>query len=181
MANASLNGNDRQKKNISINLNCYTIRFRRKRERSEDGERKYLSIPEVFGKESFSEIIQKFIYLLDTSSFINSDKNRLMYLVNMLDMQTLACSGIVRKGYSGHETYIDEVHKDKAKTVGTVTINQFNSMPFYFLLAQPEFTLFLLHKAISNMGLKKSSKKLFESILMTDLKMNLFVNSIHSL
>jgi hypothetical protein len=97
-------------------------------------------VSQVFGKESFKSIIQKFITKIDNRTYLNGDENRILYLNNLLTVGSSSISGIIHKGYSGHETYIDAIEKNKAKTINKITREQFNSMPFYFLIAKPEFS-----------------------------------------
>ena len=60
------------------------------------------------------------------------------------DYNNNSITGLIRKGITGTESYIDELKSDKesngfkAATIGTIGYNQFNSSPFFFHLVQPD-------------------------------------------
>jgi hypothetical protein len=119
----------------SINLNCYTIRFRPKGVKSG-----LLTYSEVFKNVSFKELMQQFIKTIDLGHYMTADTERIISLEKNLKLTNHIYSGVIKKGHSGHETYIEEVkHKNnKPVTVGTVHAHQYNSSPFYFLLSLPD-------------------------------------------
>ncbi|MEQ1732932.1 MAG: hypothetical protein ABL940_04630, partial [Bacteroidia bacterium] len=120
--------------NISINLNCYTISFREKNKKDE-----FVSLEKVFGPKSFKEIIEAFIKKLDASKYyLNDAEDRIFYLEEHISLTENIFSGIVRKGYSGRETYIDELSNNKVKTLTTITKDKFNTTPFYLLISLPK-------------------------------------------
>lgn len=122
-----------EKQDVRINLNCYTIRFRKKNNTEE-----YLSINEVFGNKSFTIIMNEFVKTIDTQAFyLNDAANRILYLERSLTLSNQTYSGIIRKGYSSHETYIDDVKSRKVQTINKVQADQFSSTPFYFNLTMP--------------------------------------------
>lgn len=121
-----------KRQDISINLNCYTIRFRKKNDTE-----KFLTIKEVFGSKTFVEIVQDFVKTIDLRTFVNEKEDRILYLEKSLTLTSSIYSGIVRKGYNGQETYVDELKSNKANTVGTIKTDQYNSTPFYFNISYP--------------------------------------------
>lgn len=121
-----------KKQDISINLNCYIIRFRKKNDTDN-----FIPIKEVFGSKTFKEIVQEFVKTIDIKTFVNETEDRILYLEKGLTLTSSIYSGIVRKGYSGQETYVDELKSNKANTVGKIKTDQYNSTPFYFNLALP--------------------------------------------
>lgn len=124
---------EEKKEDISINLNCYLIKFRKK-----NIPNVYYKVADAFLGSKFSKLVDHFITFLDTKTYKNSKGDRILYLDESLKKKKTYYSGIIKKGYSGQETYIDEIDANKAKTVNTIKSNQFNSSPFYFLIAQPD-------------------------------------------
>lgn len=120
-------------KDISINLNCYLIRVRKKNYKED-----YLKIKEGFYNKSFSEIVKDLINYLDKQTFRNGKGDRILYIDKILANQQTYFSGIFKKGYNGQESYIDEIKSSKANTINTIKADQFNSSPFYFLISQPD-------------------------------------------
>ncbi len=123
----------KKERDISINLNCYTIRFRKK------GDKKnFYSYKDVFGALSFKDLLQRFINTIDKGHYKNKLEDRILYLKELIKLSGSTVSGIIRKGHSGHETYIDAVVNNAPVTKNTVGSDQFNSSPFYFLLSLPK-------------------------------------------
>jgi hypothetical protein len=120
-------------KEISINLNCYLIRIRKKHEKSQ-----YLKIKQGFSNKNFNEIINEFIKYLDTRTYQNENRDRILYIDKSIANKKTYYSGVIKKGYNGQESYIDEIKASKANTINTIKANQFNSSPFYFILSQPD-------------------------------------------
>lgn len=127
-----------QRKKESVNLNCYTIRFWIKGKRN-----MFLPYKEVFPGLSFSSMMQSFIQLIDGNQangevFINDDQNRSLELDKLLTASSTIYSGRLKKGNSGHETYVQERSGRGMATVGTIRTDQFNATPFYFLMSLPK-------------------------------------------
>jgi hypothetical protein len=120
------------KNDISINLNCYTIRFKKKFTADN-----FIKVQDAFDNKIFQEIIQKFITELDMESYVNETKDRLLYIEKSLNFTNSIYTGVIRKGHSGHETNIDEIKAKKANTINTITVGQFSTIPFFILLSQP--------------------------------------------
>lgn len=118
---------------ISINLNCYTIRFRKKFEK--EG---YLSVSDVFSSKGFQQIMKGFIKTIDVNCYRNEAKDRIMSLEKTMVLKDHIFTGTIRKGHSGHESYIEELNGNKAVQVGVVKTNQFNTSPFFFLVSLPQ-------------------------------------------
>ena len=178
-----------KKKDISVNLNCYVIRFRKKGERSQDGKPNFVVLSDVFGTEKFKSISEKFIKFIDTNtSFVNEDKTRILYINELIDAKTTSISGIIRKGYGGQESYIDQLNKSQAKTVKTISVDEYNSMPFYFLLAEPDHSkkcLIFLAQSYKQFGFKEvfeeAFKKFFKEMYDTEYLCEFSTLSIASL
>jgi hypothetical protein len=117
---------------ISINLNCYTIRFRKKGDKST-----FYNYNEVFPQTAFEQLIQGFIKTIDTSCYKNNALDRIMSLQEILTFNSSNVSGVLRKGHSSHESYIEELNNNKPVTVNTIRADQYNSSPFYFSLTLP--------------------------------------------
>lgn len=115
---------------ISINLNCYTIRFRKKKIKDE-----FLKVNEVI--TDFEESIRNFIKTIDTETYVNELGDRILYLEKTLLFKNTLYTGILRKGHSGQESNVDEVKNFKVNTVNKIGKDQYNSIPFYFLLSHP--------------------------------------------
>lgn len=120
-------------KDISIGLNCYTIRFRKLRDKDN-----YIPIKEAFSGKDFLTLSQAFVKTIDTKAFLNDVQNRILYLEKLLSANSSTITGIIRKGHNGQETYVDELKGAKANPISTIKKDQFNSIPFFFLLSQPE-------------------------------------------
>jgi len=123
---------------ISINLCCYVIRFKLKNTPNED----IVKVSDVFGERTFAEKMQLFVNYFELT-FQNKEKDRILYLNKVdPDYNNNTLTGLVRKGITGTESYIDELNNDKkgviAATVGKIGFDQFNSSPFYFHLSQPD-------------------------------------------
>jgi hypothetical protein len=125
--------NEEKKKEIRININCYLIRIRKK-----NFTNSFNTIEDAFNNKTFKEIIQAFIIFLDTHVYQSITRDRILYIDHTLSTHENYYSGIINRGFSGQESYIDEIKKDKPNKIGTVFSNQYNSTPFYFLLSQPE-------------------------------------------
>jgi len=153
---------------ISINLNCYTIRFRKKRD-----TKNYLTIKEAFFNKDFKSIATEFIKSIDLQHYVSKLEERILYLSETLTFKSYnpkntsttainqnIYSGVLKKGHNGHETYIDEFDKKKGKanTVNTVKRDQYNTIPFYFLLCCPDedsTSLILLAQSYKQYGFKE--------------------------
>lgn len=123
-----------KKEDISINLNCYVISFRKKNKKGN-----LIELNEVFGSKTFKEIIKEFIKDVDTTScFINNDKSRVFYIDKTISLNENSFSAIIKKGHSGHETYVDEINGSNVKTTNTITKDKFSSSPFYLLISKLE-------------------------------------------
>jgi hypothetical protein len=172
-----------KKQDISINLNCYIIRFRKKNDIDN-----FLTINEVFGKKKFTDIVQEFVKTINTKAFVNLTQDRILYLDKILTLTSSIYSGIVRKGYSGQETYVDELKANKANTVGKIQTDQFNSTPFYFNLALPtvnsNYFLFIA-QSYKQYGFKElfeeAFKKFFKDNYSNDILCEVGTLSIASL
>lgn len=122
----------KKEKEVSIGLNCYVIRLRKKGETEN-----YLSITDAFGKKNFKTIMQDFIKTIDTKTYMNEEENRILYLDRIITIKDDLLTGILKRGYSGHESYVDEIKNAKANTINTIKRDHFNSTPFFFLVSQP--------------------------------------------
>lgn len=146
--------------NISINLNCYTIRFRKK-----NNKENFLTFSEVFSSQSFTDIIQEFVKTIDANVFVNGSNDRILYLDRGLTVNQSIFSGILRKGNCGHETNVDELEAHKVKTVNRITANQYNSTPFYFNLTLPSPNsnyLLLIAQTYKQYGFKELFEEAFQ-------------------
>lgn len=145
---------------ISINLNCYLIRFRKR-----NNKEVYYKVNEAFLGKAFTKIVNGFVKFLDTSAHKTLNGDRIIYLQDSLTVKKTYYSGIIKKGYSGQETTIDELDANKAKTVGTIRTNQYNSSPFYFLLAQPDTNskyVIFLSQSYKQFGFKEMFEDAFK-------------------
>jgi hypothetical protein len=152
-------------KDVSININCYTIRFRKKNEKDN------LDIQTAFGGKKFEDIVQGFITSIDTKTFLNASEDRILYLEKSITFNSSIYTGIIRKGYSGQETYVDEMKSNKASTVGKIKTDQFNSSPFYFLLSLPasKSKCFLfLAQSYKQFGFKELFEDAFKKFFKTN-------------
>jgi|GEM_PF-1754771 len=174
---------EEKKDDISINLNCYLIRFRKKNIKDI-----YYKVNEAFLNRTFPQIRQSLINFLDSKAYKNINGDRILYLDKTLSVKESYYSGIVKKGYSGQETYIDEVSSNKANTVNTIFSNQFNSSPFYFLLAQADVNskcLIFLSQSYKQYGFKElfedAFKDFYKEIISDDFLCEFSTLSIASL
>lgn len=122
-------------KRVSINLNCYTIRFRKKGNKDE-----YLSFKEVFNNELFSSVITKFTNTLSTTVFVNESNDRMIRFEKFQKQGTKVITGVILKGHSGLESYVEELQSQErtTKQIHTIKSDHFNNTPFYFLLSLPD-------------------------------------------
>lgn len=156
---------DKKKKDdISINLNCYVICFREKNKKDE-----FVKLDKVFGNKTFKQIIQSFVKNFDTSGyFLNETKDRIFYLDKTLLFNEDTFSGIVRKGYSGHETYVDELKENKVSTLSTITRDKFNTTPFYLLITLPkknESKIVFFAQSYKQFGFKELFEEAFKKFV----------------
>lgn len=148
------------KEEISININCYLIKFRKRNIKD-----LYYKVSEVFLNKTFPQIRQNLITFLETKTYKNDPGDRILYIDRIISTKDTYYSGVLKKGYSGQESYIDELTTNKANTVTTVYANQFNSSPFYFLLAQPEVNstyLIFLSQSYKQFGFKELFEEAFK-------------------
>ncbi len=154
----------KNKDDISINLNCYVISFREKNKKDA-----FVTLDKVFGSKTFKEIIQDFITDVDTTScFVNEDKTRVFYIDSIISLTENSFSSIIKKGYSGHETYVDELSGNKVSTTNTITKDKFNSSPFYLLLNKPEknnHKLLFFAQSYKQFGYKEIFEEAFKKFI----------------
>ena len=166
-------GRKEKKENISINLNCYTISFRERNKKNS-----FVTLDEVFGAKSFIEIIQSFIKEVDTKScFVNDDKTRVFYINDTLSLTDDTYSAIIKKGHSGHETYIDELNGRGVNTTTTITSDKFNSSPFFLLISRPDnnpFKFVVLAQSYKQFGYKEIFEEAFKKFIK-DVHPNEFI------
>jgi hypothetical protein len=154
----------KKKETISINLNCYVISFREKKKKDN-----FVSLDLVFGNKTFKQIVQDLITDVDTAScFVNVDKTRVFYIDSTISLTDTSFSAIIKKGHSGHETYIDELNGLKVNTTSTITKDKFNSSPFYLLLSKPEknnYKLLLFAQSYKQFGYKEIFEEAFKKFI----------------
>ncbi len=158
-------------KEISIGLNCYTIKFRK----SGDKE-KHIPYNEVFPNLDFKTLAADFIKSIETRTYRNTEQNRILYLEKLLTATPQRITGIIRKGHSGQETYIDEVKGSKANTVGTIKSDQYNSIPFFFLLSLPKpesISMFFLAQSYKQFGFKEVFEDAFKEFIRSKIPADL--------
>lgn len=114
-----------------INLNCYTIRFNLK------NQSEFSKIKDVFAPDNFKAQMSNFVKTYDTLAYQNDDKSRILYLAELLRVESDLISGVMKRGHNGQESDIDEIVKGKPNTVNSVKPSQFNSIYFYFLIFLP--------------------------------------------
>lgn len=155
---------------ISINLNCYVIRFKYKG--APDDE--IISIDTVFGNMRFEQIMQNFITYFDLT-YQTKEQDKILY-INKIDpdYKNNTLCGLFRKGISGQESYIDEIKKEKkgkkAATIATINSDQYNSSPFFFLLNQPEPNangLLFIAQSYKTFGFKEIFEEAFKNYINT--------------
>jgi hypothetical protein len=154
-------GSSEKAENISININCYTIRFRKKRDKAQ-----FLTFNEVFPDMTFKEFIKQFVKTIDKKCFKNQNQDRILFLKNILKISDTSVSGVVKKGHSSHESYVEDVKDNKPVTVNTIRSDQFNSSPFYFSLSLPKVTnktIIFLAQSYKQYGFKEVFEDAFKS------------------
>jgi hypothetical protein len=160
-----------KKDDISINLNCYLIRFRKKNQKDI-----YLKVKEAFLAKTFPQIRQSLVNYFDSNNtYKNLPGDRILYLDKTLSIKNTYYSGILKKGYSGQESYIETVKGKKASTITTVLTDQFNSSPFYFLLAQPDQEskyLIFLSQSYKQYGFKDLFEEAFKEFYKQEVLEN---------
>jgi hypothetical protein len=147
------------KTDISVNLNCYTIRLK---ERNTFDN--FLEIKDVYHNLSFLEIVKKFVAELDVESYVNPTNDRIFYIEKTLSLSDTLYTAIIRKGHSGHETNIDEIQKKKATKISTIKVGQFSTIPFFLLLCQPtnnSKVIILITQSYKQFGFKEIFQEAF--------------------
>jgi hypothetical protein len=120
----------------------------------------------------FKTLSGKFIKSIDTKAFQTDDQNRILYLEKLLTVKSHRICGIIRKGHSGQETYVDEMKGAKASTVMTIKRDQFNTIPFFFLLSLPKIesdSIFFLAQSYKQYGFKEVFEDAFKKFIRTEL------------
>ncbi len=154
-------------KEISIGLNCYTIKFRKFGDKE-----KHIPYKEVFPKLDFKTLAAEFIKSIDTKAYTNIEQNRILYLEKLSSAKPNRVCGIIRKGHSGQETYVDEMKGAKANTVMTIKRDQYNTIPFFFLLSLPNpesISIFFLAQSYKQYGFKEVFEEAFKQFIRTKL------------
>ncbi len=162
-----MNNKQEKRKEISIGINCYTIRFRMFVEKD-----KYLTYEEVFPERDFNTLMGEFIKSLETTTYTTRDQNRILYIEKILSVTHNILSGVVRKGYSGQETYVDEIKGSKVSTVMTIKRDQYNTIPFFFLLSLPNTkssSIFFLAQSYKQYGFKEVFEEAFKQFIFTKM------------
>jgi hypothetical protein len=158
------------KNDISINLNCYTIRF--KKRFSADN---YLTVAQAFNQNTFKQIIQNFIKTIDNESYVNDTNDRVFYIEKSINLTDKTYTAIIRRGHSGHETNVDEIKAKKATKVSTILKGQFSTIPFFILLCQPEpdsTVLIFLAQSYKQFGFKEVFEAAFQKFYKDFYKKN---------
>jgi hypothetical protein len=153
---------------ISICLNCYVIRFKEKRKKN----MKFFN--DVFGTTELNVMMQRFIKTIDTKLvFKNKKKDRILYLSKTLSASNSESvyAGIIMKGHNGTETYIDEIVGGEIKNVGTVSKDQYNCLPYFFMLylnkKNPD-SLILIAQSYRQYGFKEVFEEAFKNYTQTE-------------
>jgi hypothetical protein len=129
---------------ISICLNCYAIRFNEKR------KTELKSISDIFGSIDIIKIAGEFIKTIDSKKYFKNQKeDRILYLKQTLhaNKNENIYSGVLMKGHNGAESTIDEIIGGKIETIGRIDKENFNCLPYFFLLYidsnEPNHILFM--------------------------------------
>lgn len=157
----------KEKKEVSINLNCYTIGFKEKENKQD------VSIKNAFNGKSFLEIINGLISILDT--FTNKNNDRVLFIEKVISLNDNIFSCILMKGHNGHETYVGEIDNKKIKPVSTITRQQFSYIPFYCLLSLPDKDsnrLIFLAQSYKQFGYKEVFEEFFRHFYKTKFNMD---------
>jgi len=148
------------KNDISINLNCYTIRFKTKYSAKD-----FLAISQAFNNQSFNQIIQNFVTTIDAEAYVNDANDRIFYIEKGLTLTGSIYTSIIRKGHSGHETNIDEIKAKKPNKISTILKGQFSTIPFFLLLCQPASdskVLIFIAQSYKQFGFKEVFESAFQ-------------------
>lgn len=154
----------KKSQDISINLNCYTIRFHKRGDKST-----FLSMKDVFGNTSFKDFTQKFIKSIDVGCYSNAQEDRILRLQQIITGNKKdLISGIIKKGHSSHERDIENYNRKsrKATVVNKITAAQFDTSPFYFLLSQPSIdkkAMIFLAQSYKQYGFKELFEEAFKA------------------
>jgi len=119
----------RSKKSDAISLNCYTIRF------TEKNTTLPVTIKTVLNGRSFKQLMTEFERDYKALAYENDNRDRMIYMSETITKNDTIFSGVMKKGYNGQETDIDELVDGKPNTVSKVNADQYNSQYFYFLVA----------------------------------------------
>ena len=155
----------KENEEISICLNCYKIKFKERFKPDND----LLSVVDVFGTDILFTIYQSFIKAIDTKNvFKTKTQDRVLYIKETLQgsIHSSIIAGTVMKGHNGPETNIDEFVKGAAKTVSKVTIDQFHTHPYFFLLylnKQKPKELIFIAQSYRQFGFKEIFEEAFKT------------------
>lgn len=124
--------------NASVNLNIYVIRFKTKNASDND----LLKVNDVLGDKTFEQKMQDLVRHFDTP-YISGGNERILYFHRLdPEYKNNMLHGLMRKGISSEERYVEEVKKvgriRKATQIATISTNQYTSSHFFFSLCQPK-------------------------------------------
>lgn len=139
----------------SINLKCYTVRIRKKREKD-----KFLNLNNnLFENKDFYTVVQEFIKHIETEPFVNSTQDKKLYFVGEigLDSTQRIITGTLKKGWSGKESDIVSINDNTNKVIFKQLREHASTNPFYFMLAMPEKVSFgiLIVQSFKYFGMKE--------------------------
>lgn len=158
----------KQHSSISINLNCYVIRFKQKN----TPHSAIIKVNDALGNSSFEQKMQRMISFFD-SAFQNKLEDRVLYIHHLdPDYKNNVLNGLFRKGTNGQESYVDQLNKNgkqkKISTVATIDINKYNSTHFFFSICQPSEEsegLLFLAQSYKQFGFKELFEEAFNEFL----------------
>jgi hypothetical protein len=154
-----------QEKNASVNLNIYVIRFKGKG----TSDKELLKVNDVLGDKTFDQKMQDLIRYFD-APYISSGNERILYFHKLdPDYKNNTLYGLMRKGISSEERYVEEVkmvrRKRIASQVATISAEQYTSSHFFFTLCQPEQNakgILLIAQSFKQYGFKEVFEESFK-------------------
>jgi hypothetical protein len=143
----------------------------------------WLAFNALFPGKTFKNFISEFINTISASTFVSETGERILYLHEQIALSTTYYGAVVRRGLNGQETYIDEVNSSKARTVGTISHDQYTSSPFYVGIYQSDINskrIILMVQSYKQYGFKELFEEAFKVFFKTAAANN-FICEINSL
>lgn len=152
----------KKKPTNTLSLNCYTIRFNKK------NVKEFLKIKDVFAPNDFQAEMSNLFKTYSEFAYSNEQNDRMLYLIEALSSSQNIFSGVMKRGHNGQETDIDELIDGKPNTISSVKSSQYNSIYFYFLLAEPNVNsdyLIFIAQTYKQFGFKELFEESYKSYI----------------